>query len=38
MLAEREKTEIQPFEKKIFRYLYNRDNQQNVSIYKDFAA
>lgn len=22
----------------IFRYLYNRDNQQNVSIYKGFAA
>lgn len=22
----------------ILRYLYNRDNQQNVSIYKGFAA
>ena len=29
---------IKPFENKIFRYLYNRDNQQNVSIYKGFAA
>lgn len=26
------------FEDKVFRYLYNRDNQQNVSIYKGFAA
>lgn len=29
---------IKPFDKKVFRYLYNRDNQQNVSIYKGFAA
>ncbi len=31
-------SDIKPFAEKIFRYLYNRDNQQNVSIYKGFAA
>ena len=30
--------EVKPFENKVFRYLYNRDNQQNVSNYKGFAA
>lgn len=29
---------IEPFEKKIFRYLYNRDSQQNSSIYAELAA
>lgn len=29
---------LKPFESKVFRCLYNRDNQQNVSIYKGFAA
>lgn len=26
------------FESKVFRYLYNRDNQQNLSNYKGLAA
>lgn len=30
--------DFKAFESKVFRYLYNRDNQQNVSIYKGFAA
>lgn len=33
-----EKHQFKKFENKVFRYLYNRDNQQNVSIYKGFAA
>lgn len=29
---------IEPFKEKVFRYLYNRDNQRKSSIYKGFAA
>lgn len=29
---------IEANKRNILRYLYNRDNQQNVSIYKGFAA
>ncbi len=34
----KENNNFEKFESKVFRYLYNRDNQQNVSIYKGFAA
>lgn len=31
-------TKNEIIKRNILRYLYNRDNQQNISIYKGFAA
>lgn len=34
----KEDNKFEKFKSKVFRYLYNRDNQQKLSIYKGLTA